>query len=51
MIKYNNYICTTKTLRTIRSKDEDLPINKVYIIAMYKDYLVITTVLFYQLEC
>ena len=50
IVKYNNYIYTRKTWRTIRSKDEDLHINKVYIIAIYKDYLVITTVLFYQLE-
>ena len=28
IVKYNNYIETTKTLRTIKTKDEDLPINK-----------------------
>ena len=48
--KYNNYIDTTKTLRTIRTKDEDLPINKEYITAMYKYDLVIKSVLFYQLD-
>ena len=36
MIKYNNYIYTTKTLRTIRSKDEDLPIRSIY---LYKNQL------------
>ena len=48
--KYNNYIDTTKTLRTIRTKDEDLPINKEYITAMYKYDLVIKSVLFCQLD-
>ena len=50
IVKYNNYIDTTKALRTIKTKDEDLPIKKYMYLAMYKDYLVITTVLFYQLE-
>ena len=50
IVKYNNYIDTTKTLRTVRTKDEDLPINKEYITAMYKYDLVIKTVLFYQLD-
>ena len=50
IVKYSNYIYTTKTLRTIRSKDKDLLKNKVYVIAMCRDYLVITTVLFCQLE-
>ena len=50
IVKYNNYIDTTKTLRTVRTKDEDLPINKEYITAMYKYDLVIKSVLFYQLD-
>ena len=41
IVKYNNCIDTTKTLRTIRNKDEDLPINKIYLTAMCKDDLVI----------
>ena len=43
IVKYNNYIDTTKTLRTVRTKDEDLPINKEYITAMYKYDLLIKT--------
>ena len=42
IVKYNNYKDTTKTLGTIRTKDEYLPINKIYITATNKDYLVIT---------
>ena len=43
IVKYNNYIDTTKTVRTIRTKDEDLPVNKVYNNSYVEDDLMITT--------
>ena len=33
IVNYNNYIDTAK-LKNYKNKDEDLPINKVYIIAI-----------------
>ena len=42
IVKYNNYIDTTKTIGTIRTKDEDLPTDQTYVTAVHKNDLVIT---------
>ena len=42
IVNYNNYIDTTKAIGTKTTKDEDAPINKIFIAAMYKNHLVIT---------
>ena len=31
IVKYNNYVDTTETLGTIRTEDECLPMNQIYI--------------------
>ena len=42
IVKYNNYVNTTKSLGTIRIKDEDLPIYIKIYLYIYKDALVMT---------
>ena len=49
-VEYNNYIDSTKTLPTIRTKGEDLPMNKIYINYVQKLPIDYNMVLFYQLD-
>lgn len=50
IVKYNSYLDTTKKLGTIRTEDEYLPMNQIYINYIQKLPIDYNIVLFYQLD-